>query len=88
MTVAVATESPAPSAKLGEKLKEEQALQSWVYTVSSWLVEPLLRDRTQLLAEKKEEKASDTPEPSSPSIITPKPSSAPYDPAVAPLLIK
>ncbi len=42
--------------KLGEKLVQEQAFQNWTYLVSSWTLDPLLKNRTQLLVEKKEEK--------------------------------
>jgi hypothetical protein len=42
--------------KLGEKLLQEQAFQNWTYLVSSWTLDPLLKNRTQLLVEKKEEK--------------------------------
>jgi hypothetical protein len=41
--------------KLEEKLAQEQAFQSWTYLVSSWTLEPLLKNRAQLLVEKKEE---------------------------------
>lgn len=41
-------------AKLAEKLKTEQAYGGWVYLVSSWQVDSLLKERSQLLAEKKE----------------------------------
>ena len=41
--------------KLQEKLATEQAFAKWTYLVSSWTVDPLLKERSQLLAEKKEE---------------------------------
>jgi hypothetical protein len=41
--------------KLDEKLIGEKAFEKWVYLVSSWTVDPLLKERHQLLAEKKEE---------------------------------
>jgi hypothetical protein len=41
--------------KLEDKLAQEQAFQNWTYLVSSWTLEPLLKTRTQLLVEKKEE---------------------------------
>jgi hypothetical protein len=41
--------------KLEDKLKSEQKFGNWIYLVSSWSVEPLLKDRAQLLAEKKPE---------------------------------
>jgi hypothetical protein len=45
--------------KLEEKLAQEQAFQNWTYLVSSWTLEPLLKNRTQLLVEKKEEPKKD-----------------------------
>jgi len=42
-------------AKLAEKLKQEKSFEKWAYLVSSWTVEPLLKDRPQLLVEKKPE---------------------------------
>jgi hypothetical protein len=41
--------------KLEEKLQQEQGYQNWTYLVSSWTLEPLLKNRGQLLVEKKEE---------------------------------
>src|SRR5258708_11532783 len=41
--------------KFEEKLKQEKGYEKWVYLVSSWTVDPLLKERAQLLAEKKEE---------------------------------
>lgn len=41
--------------KLDEKLMGEKAYEKWVYLVSTWTVDPLLKERHQLLAEKKEE---------------------------------
>ena len=41
--------------KLQEKLAQEKKFESWTYLVSSWTVDPLLKDRAQLLVEKKEE---------------------------------
>jgi hypothetical protein len=41
--------------KLEEKLAQEKAYEKWVYQVSSWTVDPLLKERSQLLVEKKEE---------------------------------
>jgi hypothetical protein len=45
--------------KLEEKLAQEQAFQNWTYLVSSWTLEPLLKNRAQLLVEKKEEPKKD-----------------------------
>ena len=41
--------------KLDEKLKQEKAFEKWTYLVSKWTVDPLLKERKDLLAEKKEE---------------------------------
>jgi hypothetical protein len=41
--------------QLEEKLNQEKQFENRVYLVSSWTVEPLLKERSQLLAEKKEE---------------------------------
>src|SRR3989475_2172677 len=48
--------------KLDEKLKQEKAYEKWTYLVSKWTVDPLLKERKDLLAEKKEEpKKEDKP---------------------------
>jgi hypothetical protein len=41
--------------KLDEKLKQEKGFEKWTYLVSKWTVDPLLKERKDLLAEKKEE---------------------------------
>lgn len=41
--------------KLEEKLAQEKKLTKWTYLVSSWTVDSLLKERAQLLPEKKEE---------------------------------
>ena len=41
--------------KLEEKLTQEQSYEKRVYLVSSWTVDSVLKERAQLLAEKKEE---------------------------------
>ncbi|MFM1770498.1 MAG: hypothetical protein RJA22_3027 [Verrucomicrobiota bacterium] len=38
-----------------ERLKNEKAYEKWVYVVSKWTVDPLLKDRKDLLPDKKEE---------------------------------
>lgn len=40
--------------KLEDKLKQEKQFEKWTYLVSTWTVEPLLKERSQLLAEKKD----------------------------------
>jgi hypothetical protein len=42
--------------KLEEKLKNEKKFEKWTYLVAKWTVDPLLKERKDLLAEKKEEK--------------------------------
>src|SRR5439155_670287 len=50
--------------KLDEKLKEEKAYEKWTYLVSKWTVDPLLKERKDLLVEKKEEpKKEETEKP-------------------------
>jgi hypothetical protein len=50
--------------KLEEKLAHEKGFEKWVYLVSSWTVDPLLKERSQLLAEKKDEPKKDEQKPS------------------------
>jgi hypothetical protein len=52
MTVSVTAEISAGNGdgKLRDKLKQEQALAPWIYTMSSWILEPLVAGRAQLLA--------------------------------------
>ncbi|MGO8701822.1 MAG: DUF4340 domain-containing protein [Limisphaerales bacterium] len=47
---------------LQAKLKREQSLGQWTYVVNGWLIDPLIRDRAQLMVEKKPEKAADSKE--------------------------
>jgi hypothetical protein len=46
--------------KLEEKLNQEKSYEKWLYLVSTWTVDPLLKERSQLLVEKKEEPKKDT----------------------------
>jgi hypothetical protein len=41
--------------KLEEKLKKEKSYEKWTYLVAKWSVDPLLKERKDLLAEKKDE---------------------------------
>ncbi len=41
--------------KLEEKLKTEKAYEKWTYVVSKWTIDPLFKERKDLLVEKKEE---------------------------------
>ena len=45
--------------KLEDKLTAEKSHENWIYLVSSWTLDPLLKERAQLLVEKKEEKKDD-----------------------------
>jgi hypothetical protein len=42
--------------KLEEKLAQEKSYENWVYLVSSWTVDSVLKERAQLMVEKKDEK--------------------------------
>ena len=61
--------------KLEEKLAQEKAYEKWTYLVSSWTLEPLLKERSQFMVEKKEEKKEDPrqPRPSPPRRCSPCP---------------
>jgi hypothetical protein len=52
--------------KLQEKLKTEQALGKWTYLVSKWTIDPLLKERKDLVAEKKEEPKKEETKPDEP----------------------
>jgi hypothetical protein len=64
---------------LQDKLNKEKSLAKWTYLVNTWLVDPLIRDRSQLMvdkaAEKKEgaaatdAKPSAEPDPAGPDIL-------------------
>ncbi len=45
--------------RLEEKFQQERAFEPWVYLVSRWTIDPLLKERPELLAEKKEEPKKD-----------------------------
>jgi len=59
--------------KLADKLKQEQGYQQWTYLIPSWVVDPVLKERSQILTEKKEEPKSavGTPEKASETNQTP-----------------
>jgi hypothetical protein len=52
--------------KLEDKLKQEQGYENWTYLVQSWSLDPLLKERSQLLVTKKEEPNKGDNEPASP----------------------
>ena len=41
---------------LQEKLQQEKSLDRWTYLVNSWLIDPLIRTRAQLMVDKNDEK--------------------------------
>ena len=41
---------------LQDKLRQEKSLDKWTYMVNNWLIDPLIRDRAQLMVEKKTRK--------------------------------
>ena len=41
--------------KLEDKLAQEKAYEKWTYLVSSWTLDSVLKERSQLMVEKKEE---------------------------------
>jgi hypothetical protein len=64
--------------KKEDKLKAEQAYGKWTYVVSKWTVDPLMKERKDLIAEKKEEPKPEvapaaTPPPALPGPLTPPP---------------
>jgi hypothetical protein len=75
---------------LQDKFAREKSFSPWVYVVNSNLVEPLIRERSQLLVDKKEEKAAAEPgdEPKSGAVEMPgllgAPGSPPASPATPP----
>ena len=62
--------------KLEDKLAQEKNYEKWTYLVSSWTIDPLLKDRSQLMVEKKEEPKKDEAKPSA-STEAPKPPELP-----------
>ena len=66
--------------QLQDELQKEQALAHWTYLVNNWLVDPFIRDRSQLMVDKKTDKKEaaapdedkSAPEPADPGInLTP-----------------
>jgi hypothetical protein len=49
--------------KLEDKLAQEKGFEKWIYLVSSWTLDPVLKDRSQLMVEKKEEPKKDAAKP-------------------------
>ena len=57
--------------KLEEKLAQEKSFEKWIYLVSNWTVDPLVKERSQLLVEKKEEPKKDEAKPAESKIEIP-----------------
>jgi len=47
--------------KLQEKLRQEKALEKWIYVVSKWTVDPLLKTRSELMSAPKNADAAPNP---------------------------
>lgn len=45
--------------KLEEKLAAEKAFEPWTYLVANWIIDPIIKERSQFMVEKKEEPAKD-----------------------------
>lgn len=67
LTVTVGAQLPpgGASPKLQEKLKQEQGLASWIYTIGPWVIDPALRPRAQLLQGYQEPDSAAAASPSS-----------------------
>ena len=66
--------------KLEEKLSQEKPFEKWTYLVSNWTLDQLLKERSQLMVEKKEEpKKEDKPA----AAAEPKPADSPLVPLPA-----
>jgi len=63
--------------KKEERLKNEQAFAKWTYLVSKWTVDPLLKARHELLAEKPAETKTDAPPVPTPGLPGALPGSLP-----------
>jgi len=49
--------------KMTDKLEQEKKLEKWIYLVSSYSVDPVIRGRAQLMKDKKDDKAKDKMQP-------------------------
>ena len=65
--------------KLDEKLTQEKSFEKWVYLVSSWTVDSLLKDRAQLFVEKKEAPKKDDKPAATDSSKTEEPPAVPTE---------
>jgi hypothetical protein len=58
--------------KLEEKLKQEKSFESWTYLVAKWSIDPILKERKDLLVEKKEAPKTEEPKKDEPKADEPK----------------
>lgn len=65
---------------LQDRLNQEKALGKWTYLVNTWLVDPLIRDRAQLMVEKTTEKKGEKGAPEGKSADTNEAEAAPSPP--------
>ena len=68
--------------KLEEKLTQEKGYEKWIYLVSSWTLDPVLKERGQLMVEKKDEKKEDKKDAKTAGLSDP---AKPDEPASDPL---
>ena len=66
--------------KLEDKLSQDQSYEKWVYLISNWTVDSLLKERSQLLAEKKEEPKKDETPAAADSAKKEEPATPPAEP--------
>jgi hypothetical protein len=56
-----------------DKLAKEKSLAKWTYLVNTWLVDPFIRDRAQLMVEKQTDKKGDAAAPDANPVPEPEP---------------
>jgi hypothetical protein len=69
--------------KLEDKLAQDKTCEPWIYLVSTWSVEPLLKERSQLMVEKKEEPKKEEKPATSALVSPPKVADTPKPAGVA-----
>ncbi len=57
--------------KLEEKLAQEKAFEPWTFLASAWTVDSVLKERAQLMAEKKEDKKEEKPSDDGAPVVPP-----------------
>ena len=65
--------------KLDDKLNQEKSFEKWTYLVSNWTVDSLLKNRAELLVEKKEAPKKDDKPAASDASKTEEPAPLPTD---------